>query len=172
MDTLFGTMSVVSQATLFSVAIATVLNVLFYEAIKAGASDIHIEPDDLFVRIRLRIDGVLMNKVILHKNYWSGLCVRLKVLSGMNIAESRKPQDGGISMVIQGREVDFRVSNIPTIYGENIVIRILDKSHNLATLDSLGFSEKNLKLIELEGVKAWNQREYKTFLLIKEYMKK
>ena len=125
------------------------VNVLFYEAIKAGASDIHIEPDDLFVRIRLRIDGVLMNKVILHKNYWSGLCVRLKVLSGMNIAESRKPQDGGISMVIQGREVDFRVSNIPTIYGENIVIRILDKSHNLATLDSLGFSEKNLKLIEL-----------------------
>ena len=114
------------------------VNVLFYEAIKAGASDIHIEPDDLFVRIRLRIDGVLMNKVILHKNYWSGLCVRLKVLSGMNIAESRKPQDGGISMVIQGREVDFRVSNIPTIYGENIVIRILDKSHNLATTGPTG----------------------------------
>lgn len=125
------------------------VNALIYEAIHCGASDIHIEPDEMFVRIRMRIDGVLMNKTIVHKNYWSGICVRVKVLSGMNIAESRKPQDGGMKMTIQGREIDFRVSAIPTIYGENIVIRVLDKTHNLSSLKDLGFNKQNLKLIDL-----------------------
>ena len=125
------------------------VNALIYEAIHCGASDIHIEPDEMFVRIRMRIDGVLMNKTIVHKNYWSGICIRVKVLSGMNIAESRKPQDGGMKMTIQGREIDFRVSAIPTIYGENIVIRVLDKTHNLSSLKDLGFNKQNLKLIDL-----------------------
>ena len=125
------------------------VNALMYEAIHCGASDIHIEPDEMFVRIRMRIDGVLMNKTIVHKNYWSGICVRVKVLSGMNIAESRKPQDGGMKMTIQGREIDFRVSAIPTIYGENIVIRVLDKTHSLSSLKDLGFNKQNLKLIDL-----------------------
>lgn len=125
------------------------VNALLYEAIRCNASDIHIEPDEMFVRIRMRIDGILMNKVIVHKNYWSSICVRVKVLSGMNIAEQRKPQDGAMSMTIQGREIDFRVSTIPTIYGENIVIRILDKTQSLTKLKDLGFNKNSLKLINL-----------------------
>ena len=125
------------------------LNALIYEAIRENASDIHIEPDELFVRIRFRVDGILINKTIVHKNYWSSICVRLKVMSGMNIAESRKPQDGAITMTLQGREIDFRVSSIPTIYGENIVVRVLDKTQGLTNLDELGFNKNNLKLINL-----------------------
>ncbi len=125
------------------------IDALLYEAIKCNASDIHIEPDEMFVRIRMRIDGILVNKTIVHKNYWSGICVRIKVLSGMNIAEQHRPQDGAMSMTIQGREIDFRVSAIPTIYGENIVIRILDKTHSLTKLGDLGFNKHNLKLINL-----------------------
>lgn len=125
------------------------VNALLYEAIKSNASDIHIEPDENFVRVRMRIDGVLMNKTIVHKNYWSGICVRVKVLSGMNIAEQRKPQDGGMKMTIQGREIDFRVSSIPTIYGENIVIRILDKTKSLTKLEELGFNNNNLNVLKI-----------------------
>ena len=125
------------------------INAIIYEAIRCNASDIHIEPDEMFVRIRMRIDGVLINKTIVHKNYWSGICVRIKVLSGMNIAEQRKPQDGGMKMTIQGREIDFRVSAIPTIYGENIVIRVLDKTNSLTKLEDLGFNKQNLKIIDL-----------------------
>ena len=125
------------------------VNALLYEAVRAGASDIHIEPDELFVRIRFRIDGVLMNKTIIHKVYWPGICVRVKVLSGMNIAESRKPQDGAMKMTLQGREIDFRVSAIPTLYGENIVIRVLDKTQGLMTLEQLGFNHTNMRLINL-----------------------
>ena len=117
---------------------------MIYEAIRENASDIHIEPDELFVRIRFRVDGILINKTIVHKNYWSSICVRLKVMSGMNIAESRKPQDGAITMTLQGREIDFRVSSIPTIYGENIVVRVLDKTQGLTSLDELGFNKNNL----------------------------
>ena len=125
------------------------INALLYEAIRCNASDIHIEPDENFIRVRMRIDGVLMNKTIVHKNYWSGICVRVKVLSGMNIAEQRKPQDGGMKMMIQGREIDFRVSSIPTIYGENIVIRILDKTQSLTKLEDLGYNNNNLKILRL-----------------------
>lgn len=125
------------------------IDALLYEAIRCNASDIHIEPDDMFVRIRMRIDGILANKTIVHKNYWSGICVRVKVLCGMNIAEQHRPQDGAMSMTIQGREIDFRVSAIPTIYGENIVIRILDKTQSLTKLNDLGFNRNNLKLINL-----------------------
>ncbi len=130
-------------------SIVRFVDALLYEAIKCNASDIHIEPDEMFVRIRMRIDGILTNKTIVHKNYWSGICVRVKVLSGMNIAEQHRPQDGAMSMTIQGREIDFRVSAIPTIYGENIVIRILDKTHSLTKLNDLGFNRHNLKLINL-----------------------
>ena len=129
--------------------VARFINALIYEAIKDGASDIHIEPDNMFVRVRFRIDGVLVNKTIVHKNYWSSICVRIKVMSGMNIAESRKPQDGAITMTLQGREIDFRVSSLPTIFGENIVIRVLDKTQGLTSLDELGFNKNNLKLINL-----------------------
>jgi type IV pilus assembly protein PilB len=125
------------------------VNALLYEALRINASDIHIEPDEYFVRVRLRIDGVLINKTIVHKNHWSGICVRIKVLSGMNIAESRKPQDGAINLNLQGRPVDFRVSIIPTIYGENIVIRILDRTRGITALEDLGFNNFNLSVLRL-----------------------
>ncbi len=125
------------------------IDTLIKEAIRMRASDIHIEPEEFFVRIRYRIDGILFQKTIVHKNYWSAICVRLKVLSGMNIAESRRPQDAAITMEINERKVDFRVSSIPTIYGENFVLRILDKQQNLTELSTLGYSEYNLNLIKL-----------------------
>ena len=84
--------------------------------------DIHFEPEDKFVCIRYRIDGVLRQICAFHQQYWSMLCVRLKIISGLNIAESRLPQDGRFSLNVCGRDVDFRASSLPTQHGENIVI--------------------------------------------------
>lgn len=125
------------------------VNLIIEDAIRLKASDIHIEPEDTYVRIRLRVDGVLIQKTIIHKNYWSAICVRIKVLAGMNIAESRRPQDAAITMNIFDRDIDFRVSSIPTIYGENFVLRVLDKTRSLTSLSALGYSRHNLKLIDL-----------------------
>src|SRR5207247_2350191 len=82
-------------------------------AVKRSASDIHFEPEQGFLRIRYRIDGVLRQIRSLHKNYWAAMVVRLKVMSGMNIAETRAPQDGRISLTLSGHQVDFRVSSQP-----------------------------------------------------------
>ena len=125
------------------------VNLIIEDAIRLKASDIHIEPEETYVRIRFRIDGVLIQKTIIHKNYWSAICVRIKVLAGMNIAESRRPQDAAITMNIFDRSIDFRVSSIPTIYGENFVLRVLDKTRSLTSLATLGYSKHNLKLIDL-----------------------
>ena len=129
--------------------IVTFVNEIIQSAIQERASDIHIEPEEFFIRIRFRIDGILRQKTIVHKNYWSGICVRIKVLSGMNIAESRRPQDSAMSLEINERKIDFRVSSIPTVYGENFVLRILDKQQNLDRLTSLGYNKHNIDLIEL-----------------------
>ena len=125
------------------------VNLIIEDAIRLKASDIHIEPEETYVRVRFRIDGVLIQKTIIHKNYWSAICVRIKVLAGMNIAESRRPQDAAITMNIFDRDIDFRVSSIPTIYGENFVLRVLDKTRSLTSLSALGYSQHNLKLIDL-----------------------
>ena len=125
------------------------VNLIIEDAIRLKASDIHIEPEETYVRVRFRIDGVLIQKTIIHKNYWSAICVRIKVLAGMNIAESRRPQDAAITMNIFDRDIDFRVSSIPTIYGENFVLRVLDKTRSLTSLSALGYSKHNLKLIDL-----------------------
>ena len=86
------------------------VNALLVDAVKRGASDIHFEPEYAFLRIRYRIDGVLEQVRSLHKTYWPGIAVRLKVISDMNIAETRAPQDGRLSLNLNGRPVDFRVS--------------------------------------------------------------
>ena len=125
------------------------VNLIIEDAIRLKASDIHIEPEETYVRIRFRVDGVLIQKTIIHKNYWSAICVRIKVLAGMNIAESRRPQDAAITMNIFNRDIDFRVSSIPTIYGENFVLRVLDKTRSLTSLSALGYSKHSLKLIDL-----------------------
>jgi type II secretory ATPase GspE/PulE/Tfp pilus assembly ATPase PilB-like protein len=113
------------------------VNALLVDAVKRGASDIHFEPEYAFLRIRYRVDGVLETVRSLHKTFLSGITVRLKVVSAMNIAETRAPQDGRLSLTLNGRQVDFRVSTQPTIYGENIVLRVLDREKSIISLDSL-----------------------------------
>jgi len=116
------------------------LDAFILEAVERNVSDIHFEPEPSFVRVRCRIDGILKPEVTFHGDLWASLCVRIKILSNMNIAETRNPQDGRFSLHLRGREVDFRVSSHPTIHGENIVIRILDKTYSLKPLNSLGFA--------------------------------
>lgn len=111
------------------------------EAIPYRASDIHIEPFEKRVRVRYRIDGDLQERADFPIESYSAICARLKILSGMNIAERRTPQDGRINMRVGGKEFDFRVSSIPTIYGEKFVIRILDKTSFHFTRYDLGFNE-------------------------------
>ncbi len=124
------------------------VNALLVDAIKAGASDIHFEPEGSFLRLRYRIDGQMVQIRTFHRDYWSAMVVRIKIMSGMNIAESRNPQDGRISYNVLGREVDFRVATQPTVHGENIVMRLLDKAKSLVKLEDLGFSEHNIVLLK------------------------
>lgn len=128
--------------------IVRLVNALVFNGVKTGASDIHIEPEENFIRVRYRKDGILSSAYILHKEYWSAISQRLKILSGMNIADKLMPQDGRFSINIAGREADFRVSSLPTVHGENIVLRILDKSAGIIPLEKLGFSPHNLELIK------------------------
>ncbi len=121
------------------------INCLLEDATLKGASDVHIEPQQEFIRIRYRIDGKLTSVIHLQRQFWNSMVVRIKVISNMNIAESRKPQDGRIELDIAGRSVDFRLSCQPGIYGEKFVVRILDKSKSLMTLEQLGFSDWNYK---------------------------
>lgn len=123
------------------------VDAILIDAIKRGASDIHFEPEGSFLRLRYRIDGRLIQIRSFHKQYWPAIVVRLKIVSSMNIAETRFPQDGRITYAILGREVDFRVATHPTIYGENLVMRILDKKKAILPITGLGLSEHNQKII-------------------------
>ena len=118
------------------------------DAVHHGASDLHFEPEEKFLRVRYRIDGKMVQIRSVHKDYWSAIAVRIKIMSGMNIAETRKPQDGRIESEILGRKIDFRVSTQPTINGENIVMRILDEKQSVMTLDKLGFSEHCIEILK------------------------
>ncbi|RLA09975.1 MAG: secretion system protein E [Gammaproteobacteria bacterium] len=129
--------------------VVRLVNALLTEAVKQGASDIHFEPEAHFARVRYRIDGVLRQIRSLHKDYWPAMVVRLKIISGMNIAENRAPQDGRISLRLRGRQIDFRVSAQPTVHGENIVLRILDRSQAIVPLDHLGLSDTALTQLQL-----------------------
>lgn len=113
------------------------IDAMLTDAVLKSASDIHFEPEARFVRIRYRIDGVLRQVRSLHKDYWPAMLVRLKVISGLNIAEQRAPQDGRVSLTLSGRAVDFRVSSLPTSHGENLVMRLLDRSRGLLPLARL-----------------------------------
>ncbi len=126
--------------------IIKLVNLLITQAIKDRASDIHIEPDEHVLRIRYRIDGVLHEAQVSPKHLQRAIISRIKILSKMDIAERRKPQDGKISLRMEGKELDLRVSTFPTVYGENVVLRILDKSSVILGLKELGFSEKTLNL--------------------------
>ncbi|GFZ85403.1 type II secretion system protein E [Rickettsiales bacterium] len=118
------------------------------DAFKKGASDIHFEPEESFLRLRYRIDGMLIQVCSFHKDYWNSVAVRVKILAGMNIAEKRHPQDGRISYNQSGQAIDLRVATQPTIHGENIVIRILDKKKSLIPLEDLGLTEHNYSTLK------------------------
>lgn len=133
----------------YSQPVVRLVNALLSDAVKREASDIHFEPEEGFLRFRYRIDGVLRQVRSLHRNYWSAIAVRLKVMAGLDIAETRKPQDGRITLTFSGRPIDFRVSTIPTVHGENIVLRILDRLKGLVSLEELGLDEDVLDLLKI-----------------------
>lgn len=133
----------------YSQPFVRLVDAILSDAVKRRASDIHFEPEKGFLRIRYRIDGVLEQIRSFHKNYWPALSVRLKVMANLNIAEMRIPQDGRISLMLVGRSIDFRVSVQPTVFGENIVLRILDSQKGIMAIDQLGLSETNLMALQL-----------------------
>jgi general secretion pathway protein E/type IV pilus assembly protein PilB len=133
----------------YSQPVVRLIDALLTDAVKRGASDVHFEPEATFLRIRYRIDGLLRQVRSLHKSYWPAMAVRIKVMASLNIAETRAPQDGRISLNIRGRMVDFRVSAQPTIHGENVVLRILDRERGIVPLDALGMGEAQLDQLKL-----------------------
>jgi type IV pilus assembly protein PilB len=122
-------------------------NGILSEAIRKGASDIHVEPQEKELAVRFRIDGALQVVQVLPKKFQMGLISRLKILSKLDIAEKRLPQDGRISVRLEERPIDFRVSTIPSKWGEKICMRILDKSNTLLGLDKLILLPEVLKLV-------------------------
>lgn len=128
--------------------ITEVVDEIIYTAAQAGASDIHFDPQEKSVKVRFRIDGVLIDYMIIPENIRKNLIARVKIISGMDITESRLPQDGAIKTKIKDINLDMRVSSLPTNEGEKIVIRILDYSASLKGLDALGFSQDNLRKIK------------------------
>lgn len=128
--------------------IVKLVNLLVTQAVTDRASDIHVEPQERDVRIRYRIDGVLHEVMRSPKSIQSGVISRLKIMSDINIAERRIPQDGRVGLVVGGKAIDLRVATLPTVYGEKVVIRILDKSSVLLNLQDLGFSEHNFARYE------------------------
>jgi len=124
------------------------VNLLIQQAINDRASDIHVEPAEHDVRVRYRIDGVLKEMPPAPKAMQNGILSRLKVMSEMDIAERRRPQDGRLSVTFQGRAVDLRVASLPTVWGEKIVMRVLDNTTAQLSLNQLGFSDYNQKRFE------------------------
>ncbi|MDR0716540.1 MAG: GspE/PulE family protein [Azoarcus sp.] len=124
------------------------VDALLVDAVKAAASDIHFEPEAGFLRIRYRVDGILQQAHALHAGHWPAMAVRLKVMAGLNIAETRAPQDGRVSLTVAGQPIDFRVSTLPTLHGENIVLRILDRQRGIVALGQAGFDAERLAAVE------------------------
>jgi type II secretory ATPase GspE/PulE/Tfp pilus assembly ATPase PilB-like protein len=137
------------SGTEYSQPLVRLVDAILSDAVKRDASDLHFEPEQGFLRLRYRIDGVLKQIRSLHKDYWSAIAVRLKVMAGLNIAETRTPQDGRISLKVGGHTVDFRVSSLPTTHGENIVLRVLDRSKGIVPLDKLNLHPDNFDLLKL-----------------------
>ncbi len=117
---------------------------LLQQAVSRGASDLHIEPMETGVRIRIRIDGLLEELTVLPIQQYSTLITQFKVAGGMDIAEKRLPQDGRLVMYIEKQKIDLRLASIPTINGEKLAVRILSRQDNLLDLDTMSFSQKNL----------------------------
>ncbi len=141
----------------YSHPVVRLVDMLLADAVNRGASDLHFEPEGSILRVRYRIDGVMRQIRAVHIKYWPAMLVRFKLVSGMNIAENRAPQDGRCNVTVSGRVVDFRVAIHPTIHGENLVLRVLDAKKSIVPYDRLGLSPRqynilNLMLARPEGV--------------------
>ncbi len=124
-----------------------IVAVILRHAIEGNASDIHIENNGEKVNVRFRVDGALHTSLILPLNAFNGVVARIKILAKLRLDEKRKPQDGSFSTKIDGRKIDFRVSTLPTYFGEKVVLRILDSERGIKKLEELGFTDRNLKLV-------------------------
>lgn len=127
--------------------IIRLVNSLLSQAAKDRASDVHVEPFETELVVRFRIDGVLHNIITPPKRFQNSIISRIKIMADLNIAEKRLPQDGRIRLKVAGRDIDIRVSTVPTTYGERIVMRLLDRSSIMRDLESIGFSEQNHQLM-------------------------
>jgi len=127
--------------------IVDIVNDIIIDSVIRNASDIHFDPAEKYLKIRIRVDGELRDYAIIDNKYKRNLTTRVKLLAGMNITESRLPQDGAIKSVIQGKDLDLRVSALPASFGEKIVIRILDYSMSLQGIEYLGFTNENYNII-------------------------
>lgn len=128
--------------------IIRLVNSLLSQAVKDRASDIHIEPFEKELIVRFRVDGILYEIIRPPKRVQNSIISRIKIMAGLNIAEKRLPQDGRMRLKVAGRDFDIRVSSIPTSHGERIVMRLLDRSSVMRDLTYLGFSDKNLHIME------------------------
>ncbi|MDX6268121.1 MAG: type pilus assembly protein PilB [Frankiales bacterium] len=131
------------------------VNLLITQAIQDRASDIHIEPTERDLRVRFRIDGVLHEVMRSPKTITSGVTSRLKIMADINIAERRIPQDGRLSVAANGKKIDLRVATLPTVWGEKIVMRVLDNSTAMLKLSDLGFSDSNYEVYSKSFVKPY-----------------
>ncbi|SIO13084.1 type II secretion system ATPase GspE [Halodesulfovibrio marinisediminis] len=122
------------------------VNMVLTQAVRAGASDVHIEPFKDILRVRFRLDGVLYDKHSFIKKFHAAIVSRIKVMAKLNIAEKRLPQDGRIALTLGGRQVDLRVSTLPTSHGERIVMRLLEKSTRILDLSELGLQDDDREL--------------------------
>lgn len=138
----------VNKENLETAPIIKIVSVIVKTAVAGGASDIHIEGSEEAVRVRFRIDGVLHTSLILPKDLYSAIVARIKILSNLKIDEQRKPQDGRFSIIDKDKKIDFRVSTFPTQYGEKIVLRILDTSNGIRSLESLGFIGPKAEMVK------------------------
>jgi len=125
--------------------IIKLVNLIILQAIRDKASDIHVEPEEENLKVRFRVDGILHEQATIPKQMQAAVLSRIKIMSDMNIATKRIPQDGRFRLNIEGGQIDMRVSSMPTMFGENIVMRLLDTTSILIGLERLGFDEKNLE---------------------------
>jgi type IV pilus assembly protein PilB len=128
--------------------IIAIVNSIFSQAVRERASYIHIEPQDKNLRVRFRVDGVLREMSVFTRDIYAAIISRIKIMASMDIAEKRVPQDGRIKINEAGRDIDIRVSTLPTIVGEKVVMRILDKKAVILDINRLGFSPNNLKIFK------------------------
>ncbi len=138
-----------STASSTDAPVARLLQSIFEEAVRTGASDIHIEPDEHVVRIRKRVDGLLQEQVMNERRIAAAVILKLKIMSDLDISEKRLPQDGRFGIKVLNKNIDVRLSTLPTSYGESVVLRLLDHSNQILSLDHIGMPEELLERFRL-----------------------